>query len=88
MKIYLSDDTMEQFEIVNTLGLDLDSFELQSYLDPNKQHKYIMKQLTYIEMIKLSNRRFYGVVWIIQMTLGRRFLKNLKQTILHHHKKI
>ena len=32
-----SEDTLEQFEVVNTLGLDLDSFELQSYLDPNNK---------------------------------------------------
>ena len=37
-----SDDIMEQFEIVNTLGLDLDSFELQSYLDPNKKDKSVL----------------------------------------------
>lgn len=37
-----SDDTLEQFEVVNTLGLDLDSFQLQSYLDPNKERKSVL----------------------------------------------
>tara|TARA_Y100000768_G_C23732364_1_gene565440 strand:+ start:123 stop:605 length:483 start_codon:yes stop_codon:yes gene_type:complete len=37
-----STDTLEQFEVVNTLGLDLDSFELQSYLDPNKERKSVL----------------------------------------------
>ena len=37
-----SKDTLEQFEVVNTLGLDLDSFELQSYLDPNNKNESVL----------------------------------------------
>ena len=37
-----SEDTLEQFEVVNTLGLDLDSFELQSYLDPNNKKRSVL----------------------------------------------
>lgn len=36
-----STDNMEQFEIINRLELDLDSFTLQEYLDPNKNHSII-----------------------------------------------
>ena len=34
-------DNMEQFEIINRLELDVDSFTLQEYLDPNKNHSII-----------------------------------------------
>ena len=36
-----SKDTMEQFEVINKLELDLDSFSLQEYLDPNKNSSVI-----------------------------------------------
>ena len=32
---------MKQYEIINRLELDLDSFTLQEYLDPNKNHSII-----------------------------------------------
>ena len=35
-------DTITQFETINKLGLDLDSFELQIFLDPSKQHQSIL----------------------------------------------
>ena len=34
-------DTISQFETINKLELDLDSFELQSFLDPNNE-SYIL----------------------------------------------
>ena len=36
-----STDTLEQFETINKLELDLDAFELQSFLDPNNE-SYIL----------------------------------------------
>ena len=36
-----SKNTMEQFEVINKLELDLDSFSLQEYLDPNKNNSVI-----------------------------------------------
>jgi len=36
-----SKDNMEQFEVINKLELDLDSFSLQEYLDPNKNNSVI-----------------------------------------------
>jgi len=36
-----SKDTMEQFEVINKLELDLDSFSLQEYLDPSKNSSVI-----------------------------------------------
>ena len=37
MKSYLILIQLEQFETINKLGLDLDSFELQIFLDPNNK---------------------------------------------------
>ena len=37
-----TDDAMEQFEVINKMGLDLDSFELQSFLQPSNTNQELI----------------------------------------------
>ena len=54
---------MEQFEIVNTLGLDLDSFELQSYLDPKKKINQYYETINLLKNDNFKNVLELSMVW-------------------------